>query len=88
MAVLVSITLSDGSSLSFTPASQRDFRGFVSEGPFITSLELLAPGLGRFNTIDNLIVGSAVPEPASMLLASIASVGCMSLRRRVRSLRA
>jgi len=64
----VTITLSDGTITTYTPASRWEFRGFVSEGPIITSLILSAPGVGNYNTLDNLIVGAAVPEPSSMLL--------------------
>ena len=81
----VTINLSDGSSTTFAPASAADYRGFISTVP-ISSLVLSAAVAGRFNTVDNLTVGLAlpVPEPASALLLALGAVavGGVALRRR------
>lgn len=76
----LTITLSDGTTDTFTPATVDGFRGYATNGTLITSLTMsVSPG-GRFNTLDNLIVGAAIPEPAGtgLLLGSLA----LGLRRR------
>jgi hypothetical protein len=61
----LTITLSDGTSDSFTPASTASFRGYVSTGPFITTLVMGVSAGSRFNNLDNLIFGNATPVPES-----------------------
>jgi hypothetical protein len=84
-AVLMSITLSDGTNVTFTPTSLSDsYRGFVSTIA-ITSLVLLGPGTSLYAGLDNLTVGRAalaVPEPATWLLVGLGLVGLLVARRR------
>ncbi|MDD2880470.1 MAG: hypothetical protein PHQ58_08530 [Rhodoferax sp.] len=67
----VSISLSDGTALTFTPTSVSDYRGFIADsGVFLTSLTMAAGGTGQWESLDNLTVGNVarndVPEPASI----------------------
>lgn len=78
----VTATLSDGTVETWTPASFTTFRGFTSPGVPITSLTLSAPAASRFNNVDNLIVGVAVPEPSGAGL--LAGALFLLMRRRVR----
>jgi hypothetical protein len=81
----VTVTLNDGTSLSYTPSSQgAAFRGFISTSP-ITSLTFAAGAL-QFNAIDNLVVGSAavVAEPASAILMSLGLGALIEAGRRFR----
>ncbi len=74
----VTITLSDGTTTSFSSSTLGDdYRGFISPGPAITSLTLSAPGIGFFNTVDNLTfgIGASIPEPSTVALVSIVGVG-------------
>ena len=84
-AVLMSITLSDGTNVLFTPTSVSDsYRGFVSTVA-ITSLVLLGPGQSLYAGLDNLTVGAAlrlVPEPATWLLLVLGLAGILFARRR------
>ena len=57
----ITITLSDGTTESFTSTGPTDFRGFVTAAP-ITTISIDAPDEGGtpfWPTMDNLIVGSA-----------------------------
>lgn len=76
----ITITLSDGTVDTYTPATFSQFRGYTSAGPVITSLTISAPTGGTYLNVDNLIVGIAVPEPGSALL--LAGALGMTLRRR------
>jgi hypothetical protein len=78
--ISITITLSDGTVDTYTPAAQNEFRGYVSTGPALTSLTISAPTGGTFLTLDNVIVGSAIPEPGSAML--LAGVFGLALRRR------
>jgi len=84
-SVQISLSLSDGTTVSFTPTSQSDsFRGFVSDTA-ITSLTIGAPGVSLYGSVDNLTVGigaAAVPEPASWALAALGLVGVAAAVRR------
>ncbi len=78
LAALLTITLSDGTTTTFTTSTNgNDFRGFVSPGPVITSLTLSASGVATFNSVNDFTVGisSAVPEPGTISLVSLVGAG-------------
>lgn len=80
-AVSLTLTLSDATTITFTPSSVSDsFRGFTSTA-LITSLTISGPGAGLYAGIDNLTVG-AVPEPTSALLMALGAAGLLIARRR------
>ena len=80
----VTLTLSDGTTSTFTPtsASVGSYVGFVSTLP-ITSLVISAPALLQFNALDNITVGvtSAVPEAGTLALMAL-GMGWLVVRRR------
>jgi hypothetical protein len=83
--VQISLSLSDGTNVSYTPTSLDDsFRGFVSDVA-ITSLTINAPGMSLYAGVDNLTLATAVvPEPASALLACLGLIGVAATVRRSR----
>ncbi len=83
----VIITLSDGTSESFTSSGPSDFRGFTSSIA-ISSIFIDAPdadpSFGPFYwaTMDNLTVGTAtVPAPGAAALLGLAGLGATRRRR-------
>jgi hypothetical protein len=81
----ITITLGDGSFVTYAPASKTSFVGFTSSMA-ITSLkvEFADVWLGRYATVDNLTVGAAlVPEPGqwALLAAGLAALGMLQRRR-------
>jgi len=84
----VSITLSNGTTQTFTPATLEDsYRGFVTDA-FITSLTIDIGDIPSFYiTLDNLTIGRAadpapVPEPASLAIVGAGLLGLAAVRRR------
>lgn len=77
----ITISLSDGTNVSYTSTGPNDFRGFISDVA-ITSMTIDAPeGLGNaWATMDNLIVGAAVPAPGAVAVLGLA--GLAGIRRR------
>jgi hypothetical protein len=85
-SVLVTLTLSDGTVETFTPADLADsYRGFVSSVD-IASFTIAGPGNSLYASLDNLTVGTTdrgtVPEPASLALVGLAAAGLFASRRR------
>jgi PEP-CTERM motif len=86
-SVSITLTLSDGTTVPFTPTSAADsFRGFVSTSP-ITSLVFSGPGASLYAGLDNFTVGAAapvveVPEPTSLALVGLGIAGLFAARRR------
>jgi len=81
-ATQVTVTLNDGTTRSYTPASQAtSFTGFTSDGAAITSLSFPSSGVAvRYASFDNIVVGAAIPEPTTLGL--LAGAGALMHRRR------
>lgn len=77
------LTLSDGTTTTYTPATLgASYRGFVSTLP-ITSLVMGLPAVGFYNTMDNLTVGvGVVPETSTWVLMALGMVGLAFARRQ------
>lgn len=83
-SVPVTLTLSDGTTRTFTPTSVADsYRGFTSTAT-IASLTIGKPGQSLYAGLDNLTVGKvvAVPEPASWALMGLGMAAFLVARRR------
>ena len=85
----ITFTLSDGTNTTISPASASAFTGFIASTA-ITSLNFAITANGRFNSIDNLIVGRAsvpraVPEPATYALLAGGLMALALTKRRRRS---
>jgi hypothetical protein len=79
--VSVTLGLNDGTTVSYTPTGVGTFRGFISTVP-ILSLVMTAPTGGQFyNSLDNLTVASAVPEPGTYLMLAMGLGGMLLVRR-------
>jgi PEP-CTERM motif len=80
-AASTTVTLSDGTSDTFTPSSTTEFRGYVATTA-LTSLTMSGTSGGVYNTVDNITVsGIPVPEPGSAGLLGFGVLG-LGLRRR------
>jgi hypothetical protein len=82
-AVSITLTLSDSTTVTFTPSSlANSYRGFTSDA-FITSLIISAPGQSLYSGLDNLTVGTVpVPEPGTWLMTGLGLAGLLAYRRR------
>jgi hypothetical protein len=78
------VTLNDGSSLTIANATLNSFAGFTtSASDPITSLTIVSSPNTIYPTVDDFIVGTAVPEPGAIALLLGASItGAGLLRRR------
>lgn len=85
--VSLTLTLSNGTSGIFTPASLSDsYLGIISDIA-ITSLIISGPGASLYASLDNLTVGmglvtGTVPEPGSWALLALGLAGFLVVRRR------
>jgi hypothetical protein len=81
-AVPVTLTLSDGTTTTYTPSTVAgSYRGFVSTVP-IVSLVMAAPGASLYNSVDNLTVAAAIPEPGTYLMMALGLAGIAAARVR------
>ena len=85
-AVAMTVSLSDGTSVTFTPTSQSaSYLGFTSDVA-ITSLTISGAGTSLYSGLDNLTVGAvaipAVPEPTTWALMGLGLAGVVLARRR------
>ena len=85
-AVKMTVTLSDGTAVSFTPADLgSSYRGFTSTTA-ITSLVISAPGQSLYSSLDNFTVGTVavptVPEPGTWALMGLGLAGIAFAARR------
>jgi hypothetical protein len=98
-AISVKVTLSDNTSTTYnyTPSAfSQTYRGFVSpQGTTITQIEVNYTGTfndnggfvqnltTRLRTVDNLLIGTAIPEPSTWAaLVGLAALGLVASRRR------
>ncbi len=70
VAAPVTLTLSDGTTTTYTPTSEATYRGFTSDVA-ITSLTFAAPA-ANYASLDNLTVGRVVPVPEASTWAMMA----------------
>ncbi len=79
---MVSLILNDSTTATLTNPTSTSFLGFISSVP-IGSLTFTSPAAPGYATVNNLVVGQAVPEPTTcLLLAGGALPLASSLRRR------
>jgi hypothetical protein len=80
----VKIDLNDGTSVSLTNADLTGFLGFTSLAPISSLTVTPTSGGDVYSTVDNLIVGAAVPEPGTLALGGcgLVSLAGWVVRRR------
>jgi hypothetical protein len=80
----VTIALSNGTTETFASTSASDFRGFTTTGPAITSLTIDASDTAgnAWSTLDNLYVGTVIPEPSCAVVALSGLVALFTRRRK------
>ncbi len=84
--VPITLTLSNGTTTTFTPSNVTDsFRGFTT-GLAIASMTVGGPGAGLYVGVDSLTVG-VVPEPGTWLLMGL-GIGALVLRQSRRAAQA
>jgi hypothetical protein len=82
----VTLTLNDGTVLTHLPTDETGaFSGFTSDMP-ILSLTMSAPPSPLYNSLDNLVVGSMIPEPGTYGMMGLGWV-CLLAMLRLRSRR-
>ncbi|MGD8451856.1 MAG: PEP-CTERM sorting domain-containing protein [Phycisphaerae bacterium] len=75
----LTVALNDGTSVVLDSPYTSAFTGFTSDIP-ITSVTLSPePDAGLFVTLDDVVVGTTIPEPASL---GLLAVGALTLLRR------
>lgn len=76
----VTATLNNGEQLQLTTSSSTNFFGFTTTAP-ITSLTVVTTN-NDYVTVNDLIVGTAIPEPVTVGLGLVGLMGLVARRRR------
>jgi hypothetical protein len=82
----ITLTLSDGTTQVLTNPGATTFLGFVSNGAAISTLTVTPSGQDfTWATVNDLIVGQAIPEPTTVAVFGLLAAGAFGVRRRVRA---
>ncbi|MBF2025812.1 MAG: PTPA-CTERM sorting domain-containing protein [Oscillatoriales cyanobacterium C42_A2020_001] len=79
----ITVTLSDGTTQTLTNTNSSSFIGFIADpGSVFTSLSIASvnPELEVYPTVNDLLIGTAIPTPA--LLPGLISMGMAVWRKR------